>query len=112
MKSVILFIALSLAAAGCSRRMPPPSHSPGGKFALETSTRRKHDDPAYGCLVIEIRDAAGKVLCHTNTGAKALGWTIEWTSDDQVAIHCCDIGTQLWGTQHWNRQADGSWKKQ
>jgi len=112
MRIIILFLALLLAVAGCSRRMPPPSHSPSGTFTLEPSTPQKYDDPAYGCLVIEIRDATGKVLCHTNTGARARGWTIEWTSDNQVVIYCCDISTQHWGTQHWNRQGDGSWKKQ
>lgn len=112
MKILIHFLALWLVTAGCARRMPPPSHSPNGKLTLVASTPQKHDDPAYGCLVIEIRDAAGKVLCHTNTGAKAWGWTIEWSSDDQVVINCRDVGTGLWGAQHWNRQADGSWKKQ
>jgi hypothetical protein len=112
MKLIIQFLALVLAVAGCSRRMPPLSHSPSGTFTLVPSTPQKHDDPAYRCLVIEIRDATGKVLCHANTGARARRWTIEWTSDDQAVIYCCDIGTQHWGTQHWNRQADGSWKKQ
>jgi hypothetical protein len=71
------------------------------------STPRKHDDPAYGCLVIEIRDATGKILCHTNTGARAWGWTINWSSDNQAIVYSDNIGTQ-----YWNRQADGSWKKQ
>ena len=112
MKIVIQFLALLLVVTGCMRRMPPPGHSPSGALTLVTSTPQEHNDPAYGCLVIEIRDAAGKVLCHTNTGAQAWGWTAEWTSDDQVVINCCDIGTRQWVTQHWNRQADGSWKKQ
>jgi len=107
-----MFVTLLLGVTGCSEHMPPPSHSPDGKLTLVTSTPQKHDDPAYGCLVIEIRDPTGKVLCHENTGAIARGWTLEWTSDDQVVINCCDIGTQHWRTQHWNRQADGSWKKQ
>ncbi len=112
MKIIIQFLALVLAVAGCSRRMPPPGHSPSGTYTLVTSTPRKQADPAYGCLVIEIRDATGKVLCRMNTGAKAWGWTLEWPSDEHVVINCCDAGTQLWGVQHWNRQADGSWNKQ
>lgn len=112
MRLIILLLALLLALTGCSRRMPPPSHSPRGTFTLVPSTPQKPDDPAYGRLVIEIRDAVGRILCHTNTGARAWGWTAEWTSDDQVAIYGFDIGTQHWATQYWNRQADGSWKKQ
>ena len=107
LKIIVHFLALALAVAGCSRRMPPASQSPSGTFTVVTSTPHKHDDPAYGCLVIEIRDAAGKVLCHTNTGVKAFGWTLYWSSDNQVVIDSPETGTQ-----HWNRQANGGWKKQ
>ena len=107
MKITIQLLVLLLTVAGCSRRMPPPSHSPSGTFTLVPSTPQKHADPAYGCLVIEIRDATGKVLCHTNTGVRAFGWTMYWSSDNQVVIDSPETGTQ-----HWNGQADGSWKKQ
>jgi hypothetical protein len=107
MNITVKLLVLLLAVAGCSRRMPPGSQSPNGKLIVVPSTPRKHDDPAYGRLVIEIRDATGKVLCHTNTGLWAFGWNMYWSSDDQVVIESPGIGTQ-----YWNRQADGGWKKQ
>jgi hypothetical protein len=107
MKIMTNFLVLLLAVAACSRRMPPPSHSPNGTLTLVPSTPRKHDDPAYGYLVIEIRDATGKVLCHTKTGVRAFGWTLYWSSDTEVIIDSPETGTQ-----HWNRQPDGSWIRQ
>jgi|CZKV01.1.fsa_nt_gi hypothetical protein len=106
MKIMVKILALLLAVMGCSRSMPAML-SPNGTLTLVTFLSQKHDDPEYGCLVFEIHDASGKVLCRENTGAKASGWGIGWSSDDQVFAYCSDIGTQ-----HWNKQADGSWKKQ
>ncbi len=106
MKLVTRALALLLTLVGCSPSMPVIP-SPSGALALVTSIPQKRDDPDYGCLVFEIRDAAGKVMHRENTGAKATGWSIGWSSDSQVFVYCSDIGTH-----HWNKQPDGSWKKQ
>jgi hypothetical protein len=106
MKLLTKILALLLMLVGCSRSMPVIP-SPTGTLVLVTSIPQKRDDPDYGCLVFEIRDASGKVLHRTNTGAKAAGWSIGWSSDNEVFVYCSDIGTQ-----HWRKQADGSWRKQ
>jgi hypothetical protein len=106
MKLLARTFALLLALVGCSRSMPAIP-SPSGALTLVTAIPQKRDDPDYGCLVFEIRDAAGKLVHRENTRAKAPGWSIGWSSDTQVFVYCSDIGTQ-----HWNKQPDGTWKKQ
>jgi hypothetical protein len=108
MRTIVRYLALLLVVAGCSERMPPPSGSPDGKLNLAVSRPQDPGDREYGCLVFDIRDSAtGKILCHKNTGARARGFTISWPANDEVDIYCSDIGTQ-----HWKRQADGTWKKE
>jgi hypothetical protein len=58
MKLLTKTLALLLAVAGCSRSMPVIP-SPGGTFTLITLIPQKRDDPDFGYLVFEIRDATG-----------------------------------------------------
>jgi hypothetical protein len=107
MRLVWLFL-LALALVGCSAKVPPQA-SPDGLLILATTVEHSRADRAkYLCVMLEIRDQAGKVLLRENTGASdAMNWSVRWESNTRVKLDSPDIGA--W---YWNRQPDGTWQKE
>jgi len=72
--------------------------------SVETS---KADPKTYLCVVLEIRDKAGRVLHKENTHASdTMRWNVDWVSTNRIRLVSSDIGNYYWETQ-----ADGTWKK-
>lgn len=104
----MLPVLLFLVALGCSSGTPEIP-SPDGLLKIVTSVERNNADPAaYRCVILEIRDAAGRVIFRENTRASDTHrWSLTWISNDRIRLESSDIGTYC-----WSRQADNSWKKE
>ena len=77
-------------------------------MALLTSVEKSKTNPAlYLCVTFEVRDKAGRLLAKENTRASdASAWNLSWDSIDRIKLESSDIGTYF-----WDRQADGTWKR-
>jgi hypothetical protein len=108
MKRLVSLLLLLSLAAGCSRPVPPQA-SPDGSLILAASIERSRAAGSkYLCVILEIRDRAGKVLFRENTGASdVMKWNLHWESNTRIKLDSSDIGTY-----YWNRQPDGSWRKE
>ena len=106
--ATLLLLLATASASGCGGRAGGTIPSPDGALALHTRIEEGGADPgARGCVVFEIRDAAGKTLHVENTRAShRMRWRMGWESDDAIRLESSDIGGWT-----WRKQPDGSWKK-
>jgi hypothetical protein len=106
---VFVRVIACLVLAGCARQGRAPVASPDGSMTLHTRVEQSQKDRgAYLCIVFEIRDASGRVLHSENTRASdVMRWDMFWITNDRIGLKSSDIGTF-----YWQRQADGSWKKE
>lgn len=95
--------------SGCGHKTPLTSTipSPDGTLLLSTDINQDKSDPTqYLCVVVEIRDKAGKVLFHENTHASSTQrWTIEWISNHEILLNSSDIGRRY---IRW--ESSGKWR--
>ena len=104
---IALLSLLAIFSKGCGRGQGvPPQKSPDGKFTLVTSVNQSNADPRrYLCVIVDIKDSAGKTVYHKVTPASdTQGWSIRWLDNNKIQLASSDIGTH-----HIRRQADGSW---
>ena len=105
--SPVTAIAGTLVLSACSPAGLPPLPSPEGSCVLHTSVESDRANSAWGCVIVEVRDKAAKVLWRENTRASGFQrWNIAWISNDHFRLNSSDIGTYV-----WTRQPDGTWKK-
>ena len=100
------FLLLMIAVGCTSQSQTIPS--PDGSLVVVTSVEKRKADPKiYLCVIFEIRDRAGKVLHKENTHASDVSkWSIAWLSTNKIQLDSSDIGTYV-----WEKQSDGTWKK-
>jgi hypothetical protein len=99
---------LAIFFAGCHRGATGPAQkSPDGTMTLTTAINpSKADSTSYLCVIVEIRDAAGKILHYEVTPASdTQRWSIQWLGNDEVLLKSSDVGNY-----HIRRQSDGTWK--
>jgi hypothetical protein len=103
----LALLTLLVTVCGCAKHSQAVS-SPDGSLELVTSVERSNADPkTYLCVVFEIRDRAGKVLHKENTRASDVSkWSMAWISTNKIQLDSSDIGTYV-----WEKQPDGTWKK-
>ena len=104
---IALLSFVAVFSRGCGRAQGvPPQKSPDGKFSVVTTINTSKADPLrYLCVIVDIKDSAGKTVYHKITPASdTQGWSIRWLDNNKIELASSDIGTH-----HIRRQSDGIW---
>lgn len=105
--AIALLPFLVIFSKGCGRGQGvQPQKSPDGKFTLVTSVNQSNADPQrYLCVIVDIKDSAGKTVYHGVTPASdTQGWSIRRLDNNKIQLASSDTGTH-----YIRRQSDGSW---
>ncbi len=96
-----------LSSCGNSGSPSVTQKSPDGAFELHTQTNQDKTNPArYLCVIVDIRDATGKVVYREVTPASdTMRWSIKWIDGKTIQLDSSDIGKFT-----IRRLEDGSWK--